>query len=479
MASITIRNIEDDVKQAIRVRAAENGRSVEEELRTVLRDLAVAGSSEQVSAFQPQTIGHDAATRKTLLQSSGLAGKSMLLIIGGGVAAYKSLDLIRRLKERGGDVTVIMTEAAQHFVTAMSASALADGQCHTDLWDRQSEFDVGHIRLARTADLVIVAPATADRLAKMVTGIADDLAGAVLLASRAPLLLAPAMNPAMWEHSATRRNVAQLQKDGAQFIGPEIGEMAEKGEAGRGRMAEPTTIAEEAAHMFSPLVSERPLAGRHVIVTSGPTHEPIDPVRYIANRSSGRQGHAIAAACARAGARVTLVSGPVDLSDPPGCEVVSVQTAEEMRAEVEKALPADIAIFVAAVADYRAARIAEQKTKKSEGGLTKLKLTENPDILASIARHENQRPALVVGFAAETRDVEVYAEEKRVRKGADLIVANDVSHDSGIGGKGGVMGGTRNRVAIASADGVEKWPEMTKDEVAERLVLAIAARLGV
>ncbi len=476
MASITIRNIEDEVKQAVRIRAAENGRSVEEELRTVLRALASddeaelkgAAAARPASSF-PASVAEEGA--------GGLSGRTVLLVIGGGIAAYKALDLIRRLRERGAETAVVMTEAAQQFVTPMAASALSGGQCHTDLWDRQAEVDVGHIRLARSADLVIVAPATADRMAKMANGVADDLAGAVLLATRAPVLLAPAMNPAMWDHPATRRNVARLAEDGCRFIGPETGEMAESGEAGRGRMSEPAAIAAQAIHMFSPLIADRPLAGKHVIVTSGPTHEPIDPVRYIANRSSGRQGHAIAGACARAGARVTLVSGPVTIPDPVGCDVVRVQTAEEMKAAVEEALPADIAIFVAAVADYRAARIAEQKTKKSEGGLTKLKLAENPDILASIARHENQRPAMVIGFAAETRDIESYGEEKRVRKGADMIVANDVSHDSGIGGTGGVMGGGRNRVALISAGGVEHWDEMSKDEVAERLVLAIAARL--
>ncbi|MCP1198955.1 bifunctional phosphopantothenoylcysteine decarboxylase/phosphopantothenate--cysteine ligase CoaBC [Notoacmeibacter sp. MSK16QG-6] len=475
MASITIRNIEDDVKQAIRVRAAGNGRSVEEELRTVLRDLASrddnsdAGASAEIDTSLP-VFGRSGAMEG----GTALTGKTVLLIISGGIAAYKSLDLIRRLRERDAAVRVILTEAAQQFVTPMAAAALSGGHCYTDLWDRQSEIDVGHIRLARSADLVIVAPATADRMAKMVQGIGDDLAGAVLLAIRAPILIAPAMNPAMWSHPATQRNVATLKEDGHSFIGPDIGEMAETGEAGLGRMAEPLAIAEEAAHMFSPLVTDKPLAGKHIVVTSGPTHEPIDPVRYIANRSSGRQGHAIAGACARAGAKVTLVSGPVTLADPQGVEVVRVQTALEMKAAVEEALPADVAIFVAAVADYRASRIAEQKTKKTEGGLTKLKLTENPDILASIAHHENMRPALIVGFAAETTNVEVYAEDKRIRKGADLIVANDVSHESGIGGPGGVMGGTRNRVALATANGVESWPEMGKDEVAERLVLTIA-----
>ncbi len=480
MASITIRNIEDEVKQAIRMRAAGNGRSVEEELRTVLRDLAsedggADGEAGEIEASLPLV---DGGTESPALSGTELTGRTVLLIISGGIAAYKSLDLIRRLRERGAAVWVVLTEAAQQFVTPMAAAALSGGHCYTDLWDRQLEIDVGHIRLARSADLVIVAPATADRMAKMVQGIADDLAGAVLLATRAPVLLAPAMNPAMWSHPATQRNVEQLKVDGCHLIGPKTGEMAESGEAGRGRMAEPLAIAEEAARMFSQLVGDRPLAGRHVVITSGPTHEPIDPVRYIANRSSGRQGHAIAAACARAGAKVTLVSGPVTLPDPQGVDMVRVQTALEMKTAVEEALPADVAIFVAAVADYRASRIADQKTKKTEGGLTKLKLTENPDILASIARHENMRPALIVGFAAETQNVEAYAEEKRIRKGADMVVANDVSHDSGIGGAGGVMGGERNRVALATAKGVETWPEMSKDEVAERLVLAIAEQLS-
>ncbi|MDQ0512409.1 bifunctional phosphopantothenoylcysteine decarboxylase/phosphopantothenate--cysteine ligase CoaBC [Ancylobacter amanitiformis] len=404
-----------------------------------------------------------------------LAGKTVLLIIGGGIAAYKSLDLIRRLKERGAVVRVVMTAAAQHFVTPLAAGALAHGRVFTDLFDRDAEQDVGHIRLAREADLILIAPATADLMAKMAHGLADDLASAVLLATDRPVLVAPAMNPFMWAHAATRRNVARLKEDGIAFIGPNVGEMAERGEAGPGRMAEPTEIAEAAARLLAPPVPG-PLAGRHVLVTSGPTHEPIDPVRYIANRSSGKQGHAIAAAAARAGARVTLVCGPVNLPDPSGVTVRPVETARQMLAAVEAALPADAAIFAAAVADWRAAREAGEKMKKDGGAIPALTLTENPDILATIAHHPAQRPRLVVGFAAETENVVGYAQAKRARKGCDWIVANDVSPRSGIAG--GVMGGDQNQVHLITEAGVEDWPTASKSDVAERLVARIAAALG-
>ncbi|MBB3773498.1 phosphopantothenoylcysteine decarboxylase/phosphopantothenate--cysteine ligase [Angulomicrobium tetraedrale] len=404
-----------------------------------------------------------------------LAGKTVLLIIGGGIAAYKSLDLIRRLKERGAVVRVVMTAAAQHFVTPLAAGALAHGRVFTELFDRDAEQDIGHIRLAREADLILIAPATADLMAKMAHGLADDLASAVLLATDRPVLVAPAMNPFMWAHAATRRNVARLREDGIAFIGPNVGEMAERGEAGPGRMAEPTEIAEAAARRLAP-VEPGPLAGRHVLVTSGPTHEPIDPVRYIANRSSGKQGHAIAAAAARAGARVTLVCGPVNLPDPAGVTVRPVETARQMLAAVEAALPADAAIFAAAVADWRAAREAGEKMKKDGGAIPALALTENPDILATIAHDPARRPRLVVGFAAETENVVGYAQAKRARKGCDWIVANDVSPRSGI--VGGVMGGDENQVHLITETGVEHWPTASKSDVAERLVARIAAALG-
>ncbi|MCS0494860.1 bifunctional phosphopantothenoylcysteine decarboxylase/phosphopantothenate--cysteine ligase CoaBC [Ancylobacter sp. MQZ15Z-1] len=402
-----------------------------------------------------------------------LADKRILLIIGGGIAAYKSLDLIRRLKERGAGVRVVMTAAAQHFVTPLAAGALAHDRVFTELFDREDEQDVGHIRLSREADLVIVAPATADLMAKMVHGLADDLASAVLLASDKRVLVAPAMNPLMWAHAATRRNVARLVADGIAFVGPNAGAMAERGEEGAGRMAEPLEIVAAAEQALAPA---GPLAGRHVLITSGPTHEPIDPVRYIANRSSGKQGHAIAAAAARAGAQVTLVSGPVNLPDPQGVAVRHVETAREMLAAVEAALPADAAIFAAAVADWRTASEADEKMKKDGKAIPALALAENPDILATVAHLSNRRPRLVVGFAAETQDVVAYAQAKRARKGCDWIVANDVSRRSGI--EGGVMGGDENAVHLITAEGVEHWPRASKADVAGRLVARVAAALG-
>lgn len=402
-----------------------------------------------------------------------LAQKRILLVIGGGIAAYKSLDLIRRLKERGASVRVIMTAAAQHFVTPLAAGALSHGQVFTELFDREAEHDIGHIRLSREADLVIVAPATADLMAKMAHGLADDLASAVLLACDKPVLVAPAMNPLMWANPATTRNVAQLAADGIAFVGPNAGAMAERGEDGPGRMAEPLEIVAAAKRLVA---GAGPLKGRHVLVTSGPTHEPIDPVRYIANRSSGKQGHAIAAAAARAGAQVTLVSGPVNLPDPAGVAVRHVETAREMLAAVEAALPADAAIFAAAVADWRVAAEAGQKMKKDGKALPALALTENPDILATVAQLANRRPRLVIGFAAETENVVAYAQAKRLRKGCDWILANDVSPRSGI--DGGVMGGDENLIHLIAEEGVEHWPRASKAEVAQRLIARIATTLG-
>jgi phosphopantothenoylcysteine decarboxylase/phosphopantothenate--cysteine ligase len=402
-----------------------------------------------------------------------LSGKRILLIIGGGIAAYKSLDLIRRLRERGASVRCVMTSAAQQFVTPLSVGALTADHVFTDLFDRQDEHDVGHIRLAREADLVVVAPATADLMAKLAGGHANDLASTVLIAADIPVLMAPAMNPSMWSHAATRRNRKQLEKDGIAFIGPNVGEMAESGEAGAGRMAEPLEIVAAIEALLN--TQTKPLAGRKIIVTSGPTHEPIDPVRYIANRSSGKQGHAIAAALARLGADVRLVSGPVAIPDPAGVKTVHVERAEEMRDAVEQLLPADAAIFVAAVADWRTADAADSKIKKVAGkGPPSLKMVENPDILAGVGHHK-KRPWLVVGFAAETNDVLKNAAAKLKKKGADFIVANDVG-PAGTS-SGGVMGGDRNRVKIVSRKGVEEWPEMAKDEVAARLADLIAERL--
>ena len=403
-----------------------------------------------------------------------LSDKRILLVIGGGIAAYKCLDLIRRLRERGAAVRCVMTRAAQEFVTPLSVGTLSATHVFTDLFDRQDEHDVGHIRLSREADLIVVAPATADLMAKMAHGLADDLASAILLATTRPVLVAPAMNPAMWDHAATRRNRATLEGDGIRFVGPNRGEMAESGEAGEGRMAEPLEIVAAIEALLGG--ADKPLAGRRVVVTSGPTHEPIDPVRYIANRSSGKQGHAIAAALAKLGAEVRLVSGPVNIADPAGVRVTHVETARQMLEAVEAALPADAGVFVAAVADWRTQGEAGEKIKKEPGkGPPALQMVENPDILATIGHHA-RRPGLVVGFAAETQSVVENARRKLEKKGADLIVANDVSHDSGIN-PGGVMGGDRNRVRIVSPGGVEDWPEMGKDEVAARLAALIAERL--
>jgi phosphopantothenoylcysteine decarboxylase / phosphopantothenate---cysteine ligase len=403
---------------------------------------------------------------------SSLRGRRILLVIGGGIAAYKSLDLIRRLRDAGAGVRCVMTAGAQQFVTPLAAAALSGEKTYTDLFDREDEAAIGHIRLAREADAVIVAPATANLMARMATGQADDLASTVLLATRLPILIAPAMNPAMWAHPATRRNLATLEGDGVHVVGPNSGAMAEP-ETGAGRMAEPLEIVAAAQALFA--AGQGPLAGRHVLVTSGPTHEPIDPVRYIANRSSGRQGHAIARAAAQAGARVTLVSGPVALPDPEGVDVVHVESAREMKAAVDAALPADIAIFAAAVADYRAAEAQPQKIKKDGRPPAPLALAENPDILASVAGMKGGRPPLVVGFAAETQDVVALAKAKLERKGCDLIVANDVSMGSGIAG--GVMGGARNAVHIVTKSGVESWPEMDKDAVAAKLVARLAEEM--
>lgn len=399
-----------------------------------------------------------------------LSGKHILLVISGGIAAYKSLDLIRRLKERGAKVTPVMTRGAQEFVTPLAVGALSATHVFTELFSRQDEQDVGHIRLARDCDLVLIAPATADLMAKMANGLADDLASTVLLATDRPVLVAPAMNPKMWVAKATQRNIATLKGDGVHFIGPMAGEMAEKGEAGVGRMAEPMQIAEAVEALLDD--AAKPLDGKTAIVTSGPTHEPIDPVRYIANRSSGRQGHAIAAALARLGAKVTLVSGPVTIADPAGVTTVHVERAEEMRDAVIERLPADIAVFVAAVADWRVATASDQKIKKQPGDAPPaLMLTENPDILKTVGHHE-KRPTLVIGFAAETQDVENNGRAKLERKGADLIIANDVSPETG------VMGGLRNQVKLISKDGVEAWPDMGKDEVADRLAAMIAEKLA-
>jgi phosphopantothenoylcysteine decarboxylase/phosphopantothenate--cysteine ligase len=471
--AITVRRLDRGVRQRLKQRAAEHDRSMEEEARAILAT-AVSRPARPAAPPDRKAIAPVGA-RASATAPPNLSGASILLIIGGGIAAYKSLDLIRRLRERGANVRAVMTKAAQEFVTPLSVGALTGSRVFSNLFDHDDEFDVGHIRLARETDLIVVAPATADLMARMATGRADDLAAAILLAASAPVLLAPAMNPHMWSHPATQRNRATLAADGVLFIGPNEGEMAEAGEAGVGRMAEPLEVVAALEAILAP--GDRPLGGRHVLVTSGPTHEPIDPVRYLANRSSGRQGHAIAAAAAHAGARVTLVSGPVALPDPPGVAVVRVATARQMLDAVLAALPADVAIMAAAVADWRSQVESGAKIKKRKGGPPSLALVENPDILATVGHRKTGRPKLVIGFAAETDHLIGNAAAKLTAKGADWIVANDVSPEAG------VMGGEKNTVHIVSNDGrgtptVEDWPTLSKEEVARRLVARIAAAIG-
>src|ERR1700688_5070563 len=470
MASLTIRKLDEGIKAYLRLRSAKNGRSVEEEVRVILREVLQGRPYFDAAPSQP-----DPPTTEVRAPTPRSADTTdqpcVTLIIGGGIAAYKALDLIRRLKERHIHVRCVLTKAAQQFVTPLAASALSNERCYTDLFDPESEFDAGHIRLARDCDLIVVAPATADLMAKIAQGHADDLASAILLAADRPILLAPAMNPLMWNNAATRRNVAQLERDGAGLIGPNAGEMAEAGEAGIGRMAEPTEIAAAAERVVRP-PQPRPLAGQRVLITAGATHEPIDPVRYLANRSSGKQGFAIAAAAQAAGADVTLISGPVDLADPAGVTVKRVESARDMLHGAEAGLPVDIAIFAAAVADWRVANQGEQKLKKTAAAMPPLQLVENPDILATISKLRDRRPPLVIGFAAETEHLIDNAKAKFARKGCDWIVANDVSPATG------VMGGDRNTVHLLTREGadinVDSWPVMTKEQVATALVAQIA-----
>lgn len=411
-----------------------------------------------------------------------MKGHRILLVVGGGIAAYKSCELVRLIRRQGGEVSCVLTKGGAQFVTPMSLAALSENPVHTSLWDLKNEVEMGHIQLSRQADLVVVCPATADLLAKMAHGIADDLATTLLLATDKPVMAVPAMNVRMWEHAATQANVATLGQRGVTVLQPDEGAMA-CGEFGAGRLPEPDAIlrAINAALGHDPAAmltgqpdfrqepDHRPLFGKHLLITAGPTHEPIDPVRYIANRSSGKQGFAIAAAAARAGARVTLVAGPVSLPTPLGVERIDVETAREMAQAVRAALPADCAVMVAAVADWRTEDCAPEKMKKRGSAPPALRLTENPDILATIATGD-RRPRLVIGFAAETENVLEHAREKRLRKGADWIVANDVSGD--------VMGGDRNRVHIVSAQGVDDLPELPKDAVADALVERIANALA-
>ena len=396
-----------------------------------------------------------------------LTGKRILLIIGGGISAYKSLDLIRKLRERGAAVTPVLTGAATEFVTSLSVAALSGSKVYGELFDLTDEAEMGHIQLSRSADLVVVAPATADLMAKMAHGLANDLASTLLLATDTSVLVAPAMNVRMWDHAATQRNIATLADDGVAFVGPNEGDMA-CGEFGPGRMAEPPEIvaAVEAK------LSDGPLKGKRVLITSGPTHEPIDPVRYIANRSSGAQGTALANALSALGADVVFVTGPADVAPPSGVEVIAVQTAQQMLEAVQTALPADVAIFAAAVADWRVEGASDRKLKKTKDGLPTLTFAENPDILAHVSQLKTGRPALVVGFAAETNDVEANATAKLKRKGCDWIVANDVSPETGI------MGGSENDVAIISQAGVDEWPRMSKDMVSRKLAQRIAEAIA-
>ncbi|WP_119680119.1 bifunctional phosphopantothenoylcysteine decarboxylase/phosphopantothenate--cysteine ligase CoaBC [Indioceanicola profundi] len=401
---------------------------------------------------------------------SGLQGRRVLLIVSGGIAAYKTPELVRRLRERGCAVRCVLTRSGAQFVTPLALQAVSEDTLYQDLWNLTDESEMGHIQLSRQADVILVAPATANILAKMAHGLTDDLASTVLLATDKPVLAAPAMNVRMWEHPATRANVALLQSRGVRMIGPNEGAMA-CGEYGPGRMSEPLEIVAALEGFFAEGDAPRPLAGRHAVVTSGPTHEPIDPVRYIANRSSGKQGHAIATALARLGARVTLVSGPVQIADPVGVSVVRVETAVQMLAAVQAALPADIFVAAAAVADWRVDNAAGQKLKKGGSGSPALALAENPDILATVSGMGQGRPALVVGFAAETNDVAAYARAKLARKGCDWIVANDVSPATG------TFGGDRNSVHLIRRDGGEDiWADLPKSEVAARLATAIADR---
>ena len=395
-----------------------------------------------------------------------LAGKRILLIIAGGIAAYKTLELIRLLKRQGAAVTPVMTRSAAEFVTPLSVSALAGEKVYTDLFDLTEEAEMGHIQLSRVADLVVVAPATADLMAKMAGGHADDMATTLLMATDTPVMIAPAMNVRMWDHPATQRNLKALVADGVRVVGPNVGDMA-CGEHGPGRMSEPADILDAVRSALS----AGPLAGKHILVTSGPTHEPIDPVRYIANRSSGAQGTALTTALMDLGAQVTLVTGPASVAPPVGANVVAVETAAEMLAAVEAALPVDAAVFAAAVADWRVASASGKKIKKQDGALPVLEFAENPDILARISQMGAGRPRLVVGFAAETHDVIENATAKRLRKGCDWIVANDVRPETGI------MGGSENKVTVVTEEGAMDWPRMTKAEVSVQLAAKIADTL--
>lgn len=455
MATITIRNLDDQIKKQLKLSAAQNGHSMEEEAR-----LRLSQNSPMIAMQSTLATPH-------ILQS--LADKKILLIIGGGIAAYKALDLIRRLKERGAQVKTILTHAAQQFITPLSVSALSGESAYIDLLSTTTEEQIGHIGLANWPDLIIVAPLTANRMAKIVQGFGDDLAGAVLLANRNPVLLAPAMNPNMWENPATQRNYQQLLQDQYFFIGPEIGEMAEKNSYGRGRLSEPLSIVAQVESMFKP--QDQSLKNRKIVVTAGPTQENLDPIRYLSNHSSGKQGYAIAQALAELGAQVTLVSGPCMLPPPNGVNFIAIRSADEMHAALLSHLPCDCAILSAAVADWKAADISSIKIKKhAETNQPLIQLVENIDILANLG-HSAQKPPLLIGFAAETHNLLEYAERKKEAKNADWILANDVSvqHNGDC-----VMGGDHNHIFLLSDNGIEEWPSMTKSSVAKQLAKKIA-----
>ncbi|MDA8637807.1 bifunctional phosphopantothenoylcysteine decarboxylase/phosphopantothenate--cysteine ligase CoaBC [Rhodospirillales bacterium] len=394
-----------------------------------------------------------------------MQGKRVLLIVSGGIAAVKIPEVVRRIREQGGHVRCVITEGGKQFVTPLSLAALSEDKVYDDLFSLTDENEMGHINLSRQADVIMVAPATADIMARMAAGMANDLATTVLLATDKPVICVPAMNVRMWEHAATQANLETLKQRGVTFVGPVDGDMA-CGEFGMGRMSEPAEIVGALVNFFN--AGPKPLAGRHAIVTSGPTHEPIDPVRYIANRSSGKQGHAIAAALAAYGCKTTLVTGPTALPDPAGCDVIKIESARDMLAAVESALPADIAVCAAAVADWRTDTAPDQKIKKQAGADTPaLTMVENPDILATISKAGNKRPPLVIGFAAETNDVVANATDKRTRKGCDWIVANDVSPSTG------TFSGDSNTVHLISETGTEDWPTQSKSDVAQQLVIRI------
>jgi phosphopantothenoylcysteine decarboxylase / phosphopantothenate---cysteine ligase len=476
MASLTVRHLDENVKKQLRLLAAQNGVSMEEYVRIILSGASnptltshiTTGthiSHKELDTTLQRSPSNGSPQKNASTLSQSLLKKRILLIIGGGIAAYKTPELVRNIIKRGGEVTCLLTKAAEQFVTPLTLASLSGNKVYTDLFSLTDEVEMGHIQLSRAADLIVIAPATADLIAKAANGLANDLASTVLLATDKPVLLAPAMNVRMWHHAATQRNVARLQNDGLFLIGPDEGDMA-CGEYGLGRMSEPHVIADEMCALLTP--KNLPLKGIHVLVTSGPTFEPIDPVRFIGNHSSGKQGHAIAKAALEAGACVTLVSGPVNLPDPIGAKVVHVKTAQDMLNAVEVSLPADVVICAAAVADWSFAEQPKQKLKKTADDTLTLTFAQTPDILAHISQHPSKRPTLVIGFAAETEHVVSYAKQKRLKKGCDWIVANDVSEASG-----GVFGQDENTATLITSSDQIEWPRQSKQALANALIQQI------